>query len=208
MANLPWAMFLAINYQLSTVNGGQMAKTKVEKLKSWEVATEKLALYHEAVCAYDKKRAALAESLRKVEASYQVDIDGLATEVNGYAAELRDFADDHRKDFVSVQEGGEGRTRFSHGVEIGFRWGKPYLHIPKKFMDAAIAGLEAISADTYVKRDPKVMKEVLKAEMERASFAPNGDPNGGGPKFIARMNALHITLDQDEEFVLEVTSAL
>jgi phage host-nuclease inhibitor protein Gam len=177
-------------------------KAKVAKLKNWEEATDKLGLYREAKCALDKKLAAKAEAVRRVEESYQIDVDGMTAEVNEYAGELRAFAEARKAEFVAKEEGGEGRTRFRHGVEIGWRWGNPYIHIPKKAELAAIAGLEEIAADTYVKRSPKIMRDLLNAELVKAQEKGDSDSLA----FIGRMAKLHITLDQDEEFVLELVS--
>jgi phage host-nuclease inhibitor protein Gam len=177
------------------------AKAKAEvKIKNWEEATDQLALYREAVCARNKKRAAMEDALRKVAESYATELHELEAEVDAYAADLRGFAESRKRDFVAKEDGGEGRTRFRHGVEMGWRWGKPYIQIPKRYLEAAIAGLEEISADTYVKRDPKVMKDALKAAMEKAKAEKDME-------LLGKLAALHISLDQDEEFVLELVNS-
>lgn len=174
------------------------AKTK--RLKNWEEAAAELALYHELKCALDRKNAALADALRKVTESYREEIAELEAETEVYAAGLRAFATAHKKEFAAKDAGGEGRTRLVAGVEIGWRWGRPYVHIPKKFEAAAVAGLEAMGEGLYVKRSPKILRDVLNGQLLAAQ--EKGDEEA--KKFIAALGAIHVTLDQDEEFVLEV----
>lgn len=180
------------------------------RLKNWDEATEILALYRESQCALDKKHAALADALRKVQESYQLDIDGLQAEVDEYAEQLHAFAEAHRGNFKSVEEGGQGRTLIRHGVEIGFRLGKPHVETKKKWLDRLIAWLEEIAPGLYVKKDPGLMREALCNELTRCEqlLKTSMDPQerAAAQKFIEGAASRHATLEQDENFVLEVVA--
>jgi hypothetical protein len=178
---------------------GRLTKTKFEpdKIATWEEAKAALANYEAAQCRIDAAEAARQKAIFDAQAAFARAAADAELHQFRLSEALKKFAQAHKTEFRAVAEGGEGRTRKVGQVVMGFEWGPPFIHIPKKFEQAAIAWLEETAGDTYVKRTPKIMREVISAELQKAEETHD---QGLIDKFAGQ----HITREQDELFVLKI----
>jgi len=178
-----------------------MAKPKVEngqpKISTWAEAEAAMAEYAAAQNEIDKAKALLDETVLAAGKAFAESSRAAQQKLDELSDILKKFAQGHKGDFKAIADGGRGRTRTVGKVTLGFEWGQPYIHIPKKFEEQAIAWLEKTAPDTYVKRTPKIMRSVIEAELQKAEETHD-------QALIDKFATHHITREQDEEFVLKV----
>ncbi len=177
-----------------------MGKAKPLKVTTWSDAELLLAAFAEERAAWERARAEEEAELAQVRARHAPGLQQREAEIEETAGALKQFAKMHRREFVAKEEGGEGRVREIHGVEFGYRLAPPHVRIPKKKIEEALAWLEEFGGDTYVRRAPEIARDRLKADLVDAQARHDA-------AFLQKFAAHHITLEQDEDFVLEVVPA-
>jgi len=175
-------------------------KTKELKAVTWNDAEILLVAFAQEQAAVRRIETDLERDLARVVQNYAEKLQKAEASRDETAAALRKFAQAHRREFVAKEEGGEGRVREIHGVLYGYRLAPPKVRIPKKRIDEAMAWLEEFGGDTYVRRPPEIARDRLKADLVDAQARQD-------KATLERFAAHHITLEQDEDFVLEASSA-
>jgi phage host-nuclease inhibitor protein Gam len=177
-----------------------MSKTKQLEVSTWPDAEILLLAFAEEQAALDRTQARLDAALARAREAHAEALRQAEESLAQTSAALKRFAAAHRREFRAKEEGGEGRVREIHGVLYGYRLAPPKVRIPKKKLEAAMAWLEEFGEDTYVRRDPELARDRLRAELMAAEAAKD-------TPFLEKLAGHGITLEQDEDFVLEVPKA-
>ncbi|HEV1994922.1 MAG TPA: host-nuclease inhibitor Gam family protein [Candidatus Acidoferrum sp.] len=166
-------------------------------LKNWDEAKAAMEVYRRRDVAERELRVVMDAQIERATAVYTKAAGPVRASIEALRESLEAFAWGRKKEFLSTESGGPGRTRVHDLVEVGFEMGKAYVDIPEQFEAGALAWLEQEFKDRFVKRAPKIMLAVLSAALKKAE-------EDRDKRFIARMKARKISRRQDDGFVLKV----
>lgn len=187
-----------VNSRQSTVHSQNSEVWIPERpLKNWDEAKLAMQEYRRREIAERELRAVMDAAIEAATSLYTKDAARDLAELDALRARLEIFAGGRKKEFLSTESGGAGRTRIHDLVEVGFERGNWYVDMPENWEERNRVWLEAEFKERFVKRTPKIMLSVLSAALKKAE-------EDRDTRFLARMKAQRISRRQDDSFVLRV----